>query len=310
MQLIGQIIELANLQAAWGAVSANKGAPGADGVSLSLWERDLERHLYDLQEEVLSNRYRPQKLRRFSIPKADGNLRHFGIPSVRDRVLQRAALNVLDPIFEPRFLPVSFGYRPGVGVQDAVARIVDLREEGYLWLLDGDIDECFPSIDHELLMGFLKEAIDDDLALGLIRRWLDGMRGQDKAARGLGLGAVISPLLCNIYLHRLDSFLGSQGFEAVVRYADDFCVFCTDPLESARAQEQARVGLSLLKMVLEPNKTRLSSFEQGFNYLGVHFEGDEYSYLSAQKRIRVKGAPGPMPPGWLPEGYESWERST
>jgi len=299
-----------NLRAAWENVAQNGGAGGIDGITIRRWRMDWETRLTELRQSVLGNTYKPLPLRRFKIRKADGNFRHFGIPTVTDRVLQRAILQALDDYFETIFLPSSYGYRVGRGVRDAVRRTAELRDEGFSWVLDADIDECFQNIDHALLIMFLEEHVRDFLVLRLIRQWLAVMPESDRDQKGPALGGVISPLLCNIYLHRLDEALSAGGWNSLVRYADDFCVFCLTETDARRAYDKTARILADLKMTFEPHKTQITNFERGFDYLGVHFEGDEFSFISANKRVRVKRPAKDMPLGWLPEGYEQWERST
>jgi len=308
--LIKQAITMQNLTAAWESVAANHGAAGMDGVTIQRWRRDWEARLVRLRRDVMNNTYRPSPLRRFRVRKADGHFRHFGIPTVTDRVLQRAALQVLDDVFEPLFLPCSFGYRCGLGVQDAIARIVTLRDRGLVWVLDADIDECFANIDHSRLMTFVRQDVDDPVMLRLIEQWLAVMQPSTDNRRGLSLGGVISPLLCNIYLHRLDTALFAAGWDSLVRYADDFCVFCASEADAQAALAATTRVLRDLAMALEPHKTQITHFDRGLGYLGVHFERDTYSFVSACKRITVKGSARRIPANWVPEGYEAWQRST
>jgi group II intron reverse transcriptase/maturase len=187
-------------------------------------------------------------------------------------VLQRAVLRVLDDYYETCFLECSYGYRPGRGLRQAVAAIIDHRERGLEWVLDGDVDECFDSIDHGLLTDFLEADIHDPIILRLIGQWLAVGRLDPDVARGIPLGNVISPLLCNVYLHHLDEDLVWAGLTPV-RYADDFCVFCATEREVQRAWQEAAASLGRLKLQLEPTKTEIAHFDQGFDYLGITFTG-------------------------------------
>jgi retron-type reverse transcriptase len=192
--------------------------------------------------------------------------------------LQRAALNVLEPRLERGFLPCSYGYRPRRGVRDAVAAIVRLRTLGRTWLLDADIDDCFDSIDHRLLRGFLREEGFDAPTRALLDLWLHSGRVAAAPDRGLAQGMPISPLLCNIYLHRLDRAL-TRGRWLLVRYADDFVVCCTGPQQAEAAQRAVTQALDRLHLRLEPAKTRITSFAEGFDFLGAHFEGEGVHFL-------------------------------
>jgi len=207
---------------------------------------------------------------------------------VTDRVLQRAVLRVLDDRFDRQFLDCSYGYRPGRGVRDALPVILHYRDAGLQWVLDADIDECFDSLDHGLLVDFLRQEVDDPIVLRLIEQWLRAGRRDPDRAVGLPMGAVISPLLCNLYLHRLDLGLTARDY-ALVRYADDFCVFCAGRAEAEAAWRDTEAILADLQLRLEPRKTAIAHFDQGFDFLGLHFYRDTYSFLCQEKRVTVVG---------------------
>jgi len=286
--MIKQIVAQRNLEDAWNDVQAHKGAPGVDGVSVKRWGRNWEERLVRLRQAVLANTYAPAPLKRYSVPKKSGGRRYLTNLTVTDKVLQRAVLNVLDGVFDPLFLPCSYGYRKGRSVANAVETICAHRDAGLVWVLDGDIDECFDSLEHGLLVEFLREQVDDPIVLRLIEGWLRVGRRDPNVARGIPLGAVISPLLCNVYLHRLDVALTRAGWW-LVRYADDFVALCRTEKEAYAAQSDAAAALAPIKLRLEPRKTAVTNFDAGFDYLGVHFERDEYSYLWEGKRITVEG---------------------
>lgn len=286
--MIRRILAQDNLEDAWNDVSTRMGAPGSDGVSVKRWGRNWEERLVTLRKSVMANTYVPAPLERYTIPKKSGGYRRLTNLTVTDKVLQRAVLNVLDDVFDPLFLPCSYGYRKGRSVADAVETICARRDAGFTWVLDADIDECFDSLDHELLMTFVCEQVEDPIVLRLIESWLQAGRCDPDVARGIPLGAVISPLLCNVYLHHLDQALLRAGW-FVVRYADDFVVLCRTEADAHAALEDTAAALKSLKLRLEPNKTAVTTFDAGFDYLGVHFERDEYSYLWEGKRITVEG---------------------
>lgn len=286
--MIEQVLAWHNLEDAWNDVRARKGAPGVDGVSVKRWGRNWEERLVNLRRAVMANTYQPAPLERYSVPKKSGGRRHLANLTVTDKVLQRAVLNILDELFDPLFLDCSYGYRKGRSTADAVETICAHRDAGFVWVLDGDIDECFDSLDHGLLVKFVREQVDDPIVLRLIEGWLRVGRRQPDVARGIPLGAVISPLLCNVYLHRLDLALVSLGW-LVVRYADDFVVLCRMEEEARAACQDAAAALQSIKLQLEPHKTVVAHFDTGFDYLGVHFEGDQYTYVWENKRITVKG---------------------
>jgi RNA-directed DNA polymerase len=218
--VIEEVLARHNLVNAWNDVQARKGAPGIDGVSVKRWGRNWEERLVNLRRAVMANTYKPAPLERYSVPKKSGGYRHLSNLTVTDKVLQRAVLNVLDGVFDPLFLPCSYGYRKGLSTANAVEAICAHRDAGFVWLLDADIDECFDSLWHDVLMGFVRQEVDDPIVLRLIEGWLRTGRRDPQLARGIPLGAIISPLLCNVYLHRLDVALVSAGW-LVVRYADD-----------------------------------------------------------------------------------------
>ena len=301
--MIYQVLAWDNLCDAWERVADNRGAPGIDGMSIGRFARHWEEHLRRLRELVLGNRYRPGKLRRIAVPKRSGGQRLLSIPSVADRVLQRAALNVLDDRFERRFLDCSYGYRVGRGLRDALADILRYRDRGLVWVLDADIDDCFDSLDHGLLLEFLAEEVHDPLLMGLIRAWLRIGRRTTNPDRGIPLGMPLSPLCCNVYLHRLDWALVRRRWK-LVRFADDFVVCCASRSQAERGQGIVTEILDGLRLRLEANKTHITSFDEGFEYLGVRFEGDTYSFTWEGKHIQVEGPTPRWLWGYMPTEYE------
>ena len=304
MRLIEQVLDMGNLTDAWLNVAENRGAPGVDRVSIRRFRRNWEANLRRIRELVWTNRYKPARLRRIAIPKPHGQgQRLLSIPTVADRVLQRAVLNVVDDRFDRDFLDCSYGYRAGRGLRDAVAALLRYRDRGLVWVLDADIDECFDSLDHGLLLGFLAEKVDDSMVMGLLRAWLRVGRRYKNPDRGIALGSAVSPLCCNVYLHRLDWELVRNRW-AVVRYADDFVVCCTSREQAERARRVVADALADLRLQLEPTKTRIAGFDEGFEFLGVRFERDSYSFSWEGKRVEVEG---PIPSwiwGYMPAGYE------
>lgn len=301
MNWIERILDPDNLRRAWEEVREKKGAPGIDRVSLKRWERNWEERLTALADEVRANTYRARKLRQFHIPKKDGTLRTISILTVTDRVLQRAVLRLVDDVFENTYLDCSHGYRPGRGVRSAVPDILRYREYGRTWVVDADIDNCFPSLDHALIVKFFKQKIKDPVVLRLLKQWV--RQGEASPGTGISLGAVISPLLCNIYLHRLDEALVERDFFPV-RYADDFCIFAASEAEAREAMRVTGGILETLKLKFEPNKTNITTFDKGFDFLGVHFHRDTYSFEAEEKKVEVKGGFDPeLFFDYVPEGY-------
>ncbi len=305
--MIDQVLNRVNLQAAWRDVQANKGAPGVDEVTLARWGRNWEANLERLRRQVLTNTYRPNRPRRFKVLKPDGGYRELSILTVTDRVMQRAVLNVIEPVFEHRFLNCSFGYRPGRSVANAVTAVVRHRERGLAYVFDADVQDCFDSLDHSTILEHVRAAVNDPVVLALISRWLvvgakcaprssirdprSAIRDPKSAIRnpvGVPLGAVLSPLWCNVVLHQMDVDLTCAGW-ALARYADDFVVLAATEAEALQAQAATEASLSRLRLRLNPRKTRVTSFEQGLTFLGVEFRGDQYSYVRQNKRIVVQG---------------------
>lgn len=303
------VLERRALEQAWQQVRANRGAPGVDEVSVDRWERHWQENLDRLSRQVRANTYHPNRPRRFRVLKPEGGWRELCILTVTDRVLQRAVLNALEPAFEAVFLDGSYGYRPGRSVVQAVERVLHERDRGYGWLLDADIRSCFESLEHAVVLEHVRQVVRHPLLLRLIALWLGAAArpSPDRAelvrirngvyARlppgprprvGVPLGAVISPLLCNVVLHQLDLALERAGWHWV-RYADDFVVLTRTRAEAEQAWDEVEAALRGLRLQLNPEKTRIASFDQGFKFLGVTFKGDTYSYVYAGQRYEVRG---------------------
>lgn len=298
-KLLKQAMTMKNLANAWEAVADNKGAPGVDGVTIERFARRWQENLVKLRAAVLANTYRPRPLKRFTIPKADGSPRLMGNPTVADKVVQRAVLNILDDIYEPQFLDCSFAYRPGRSVPLAVERLVQARQFGRRWVLDADIDDFFHSLDHHLLLRFLRETITDEGLLALIVAWLTIGRPDPAWAAGTPLGAVISPLLSNIYLHYLDLAMAGPPLPwplgrgerrpnwVYLRYADDFVVLCRSRAEAETAWRWVEETLDALLLQLEPAKTQITNFDEGFTYLGCRFQGNAFWFEHEGQPVKV-----------------------
>jgi RNA-directed DNA polymerase len=268
----------ANLLAAFHAVRANKGAPGTDHQTIAMVERDLDRTLGDLQRELREGRYRPSAVKRVMIEKPGSRERRpLGIPTVRDRVVQTALRNVLEPIFEREFAAQSYGFRPGRGCKDALRRVDELLHQGRVYVVDADLQSYFDTIPHDGLMKQVARTVSDGRVLGLINAFLsqDVMDGMARWTpdRGSPQGAVISPLLSNVYLDPLDHLMAAGGYE-MVRYADDVVVLCRSREEADQALSRMRAWVAQAGLRLHPEKTRIvnASERGGFDFLGYHFE--------------------------------------
>ena len=298
--LIDKVYRPKTLYQAWLKVKANKGGVGTDYQSLEGFERNLEQNLHKLQEELRTGSYQPRPIRRVYIEKP-GSLdkRPLGIPCVRDRVVQAALRLVVEPIFEWIFQPGSYGFRPRRGCKDALREVDRLLKAGYRWVVDADIDSYFDSILHEPLLKEVERHIGDGRVLGLLEMFLKQgiMEGlaQWSPQKGIPQGAVISPLLANLYLHSVDGAMAAAGFR-MVRYADDLVILCCSRQEAAEALRLLQDQMMEKGLRLHSEKTRLvdvSTSGQGFDFLGYHFEGGtrwprKKSLIKLKKTIRVK----------------------
>lgn len=287
--LIDKVYALPNLLLAWEKVRSNRGAGGADGMTLQQFEQHLDEHIQELHRLLREGKYQPVPVRRVYIPKANGEERPLGIPTVRDRVVQQAVLQILQPLFEPLFEDCSYGFRPARSAHQAIARIEELRDQGYGWVVEVDLKSFFDTIDHELLISRVAEEIADGKILSLIRGWLVAGVMEEGEVRsqvaGTPQGGVISPLLANIYLHAFDRVMTRRGYQ-VVRYADDFVILCKLERKAKRALEVCRQILTEdLLLTMNAEKTRITSFKEGFDFLGFRLQ-------SRFKKPRAKAVEG------------------
>lgn len=271
-----RLLAPALLQQAFSRVHANAGAAGHDGQSVREFDSSRDANIAVLVGEIESGTYEPRPLRQVSISKPDGSRRDLNIPAVRDRVVQTAATQLLTPLLEANeFEHVSFAYRPGRGVQMALAEVLRHREAGYEWLLDADIDDFFDRIDHALLLAKLARHVPDDRFLRLVIGWIEGVvygpEGPWTMVRGIPQGSPLSPLLANLYLDELDEAV--QVHYPMVRYADDFVVLARSRDEALAARALVVDSLYPLKLSLHEGKTRIANFDEGFAFLGARFLG-------------------------------------
>src|SRR6266508_4758470 len=253
--LIDKVYRVETLKAAWQKVAANGGAAGVDGQSVKRFAARAEMYLRELSIALERGTYRPMAVRRGEIPKEKGKMRPLGIPVVKDRIVQTALKFVLEPIFEREFLKMSYGFRPGLGCKEALREVERLLREGYTFVVDADLKSYFDTIPHGRLMKRVEEKVSDGRVLELIEAFLQQDIVQEverwTPTGGTPQGAVISPLLANIYLHALDCQIKQKGYR-MVRYADDFVVLC-------RSREEAEAALAEVKAWVESNGLSLSA---------------------------------------------------
>ncbi|MBI4798100.1 MAG: CRISPR-associated endonuclease Cas1 [Desulfarculus sp.] len=265
--LFEQISGQEALRIAWEKVRANQGASGGDGQTIASFEVNLAANLLRLGQSLISGTYRPGPLRRVAIPKKSGGTRTLAIPPVRDRIIQTAVATALTPILDPQMEDCSFAYRPGRSVAMAVRRVSRYYQEGYRWVVDGDIDDYFDSVPHQPLLEIIGRYVPDAKVIALIALWL---RRHAPQGRGLPQGSPLSPILSNIFLDEVDEGIAGQGVR-LVRFADDFVILCKGQQRAGQALERVATLLRGHGLMLDPVKTRLVSFEQGFKFLGHLF---------------------------------------
>lgn len=277
--LMDKVFRPLTLEVAWKTVKRNGGGPGTDHQSIESFASRLPEEIARLSEELQAGTYRPRPIKRVHIEKPGSKeKRPLGIPCVRDRVVQAALRLVIEPIFEREFVSHSYGFRPGRGCTDALREVVRLLQEGYTHVVDADLKGYFDSIPHLSLMADMGRYIADGRVLGLLESFLkqDILEGlvQWTPERGSPQGAVISPLLANLYLHPVDVAMSSAGFE-MLRYADDFIILCRTHEEAQRALDMLRQLAVKRGLSLHSEKTRLVDVSvpgEGFDFLGYHFE--------------------------------------
>jgi RNA-directed DNA polymerase len=277
--LIDKVYAAKTLNAGWRRVARNGGSAGVDGERIKDFKQCVEKRLSSLSEQLRQDQYEPSPIRRVFIPKLGSHeLRPLGIPTIRDRVAQTALRSVIEPIFERDFAAHSYGFRPGRSTKNALKRVDELLREGRVWVVDVDITRYFDSIPHEQLMQEVEKKIADGRVLKLIHRYLKQQvlaetPSYAEPTESTPQGAVISPLLANIYLHPVDIAMAEEGYE-IVRYADDCVVMCHTQDEAERALTRLHALMTARELMLHPEKTKLVDATQpgGFDFLGYHFE--------------------------------------
>ncbi len=259
-------------------VLRKKGAPGVDHQTVEDFSNHSWPELARLQTELEDESYRPQAVRRVEIPKPGSKeKRSLGIPAVRDRVVQTALLHVLEPIFDHTFHDRSFGFRQGRGCHDALQCVEQLLNEGYIYVVDADLKGYFDTIPKERLFELLKQKVSDSAVLRLVQKYLDqeimSALKTWTPETGVPQGAVLSPLLSNVYLNPLDHMMAAKDFQ-MVRYADDFVILCQSEFEAEAALEEIKTWVESVGLKLHPDKTHIvDSREQSFDFLGYSFRG-------------------------------------
>lgn len=306
--LMDKVYRMENLQSAFVQVKRNKGAAGIDGQKMEQYEKRCPKRLERVQDWLKQGAYTPKPVKRVWIPKLGSKeLRPLGVPTVEDRIVQTALRNVLEPIFENTFAEHSYGFRPNRGAKDALRQVDSLLKAGKTWVVDADLKGYFDTIPQERLMEKVGEHVSDGAVLELVERFLkQGVMesGKDWKPTELGTpqGAVISPLLANIYLNPLDHLMAGQGKE-MVRYADDFVILCESQREAQEVMEQLRQWVAEAGLMLHPTKTRIVDATQkgGFDFLGYHFERghrwprqkslEKFKETIRQKTSRMRAGP-------------------
>ena len=291
--LIDKVYRSETLRAAWQKVAAHAGAAGVDGQSIEQFAAREQTYLQELEDALKAGSYQPLAVRRVEIPKGAGKLRPLGIPAVKDRIVQTAVKLVIEPIFEREFLDLSYGFRPGRGSKDALREVDRLLKDGYPHVVDADLRSYFDTIPHAPLMERVGERVSDGRLLELIEAFLhqDIVKGLERwtPVGGTPQGAVISPLLANIYLHPLDCQMQERGYR-MVRYADDFVVLCRSAAQAQAALAEVQAWVAANGLSLQLDKTQVGDCREpghGFEFLGYRFEaGRRWVRRKSVKAVR------------------------
>lgn len=290
--LMDKVYLRVGLRAAWAKVRRKRGAAGVDRQSVEKFDRRAEQELEQLHQQLKRGEYKPQGVRRCWIEKeGTSKKRPLGIPAVRDRVVQTALRQVLEPIFEVKFCEQSYGFRSQRGAKDALRRVEELLHAGYPWVVDADIENYFEQIDHGRLMEEVKKEVADGSVLRLLKLYLEQevLEGMERwqPERGTPQGAVISPLLANIYLHPVDEAMEAAQYQ-MIRYADDLVILCRTQEEAQGALQHLQAQVQAWGLKLHPEKTRVVDAREpgGFDFLGYHFErGRKWPRRRSLKRL-------------------------
>ena len=271
--LIDKIYHKDNLAMAFKAVKRNHGAPGYDGETVELFAENIDENIEFLHQALKTKTYLPSPVKRVEIAKPDGGVRLLGIPTVKDRVVQQAVVNIIEPLFDDQFHPSSYGYRPKKSQHMAVAKAQHFLRNGLEHVVDMDLSKCFDTLDHEIMMNEVGKTISDGSVLKLIEQFLKSgiiVDGSFESSEiGSPQGGVISPLLSNIYLNIFDQKIKTNSSYRMVRYADDILIFTNSKREAGNALTWATQILEdELKLTVNKEKTTTTSLREGVSFLG------------------------------------------
>ncbi|MGB3508987.1 MAG: CRISPR-associated endonuclease Cas1, partial [Microcoleaceae cyanobacterium] len=297
--LVDTFLSLDNFIQAFANVAAKRGGPGVDDETIEDFQQNLRANISQLRDDVANNKYQPLPCKQILISKNHGNFRELKVPTIRDRIVQHALLNVLNPVVEKHFSSVSFAYRPNLSYLDAVNEVIQWRDAGYKFVLDADITKFFDNINHQILLRAVRKYVENPGILCLIKAWISvgilTKEGIVKAEKGVPQGAVISPLLANVYLDEFDKSFSDTDWK-LVRYADDFLVLAKSLEEILAASSHVEKTLDSLELTLHPDKTLLTNFKEGFRFLGHGFlDNAIFPVESNTTKLEGRGNP-PCPP--------------
>ncbi len=261
-----------SLPSAFRSVKDNHGCAGVDGVTIKDFEEKLHENLAVLQDELARRTYFPLPLMKILVAKKNGEPRTLCIPAVRDRVVQKAVLQLIEPILEKEFEDCSFAYRQGRSVKQGVYKIKAYYDQGYRWVVDADIDAFFDNVDHRLLLEKFKRVVHDPDIQKLVEQWVRAEIWDGTSLRllqkGIAQGSAVSPILANLFLDELDEELLQKNYK-YIRYSDDFVILCKSPERAASALKLSKQVLE--KLLLKLDEEEITDFKHGFKYLGVIF---------------------------------------
>lgn len=294
-RLLEKILDRSNLNSAYKRVKANKGAPGADGMTVEEALPWLKEYGRELTESIQAGKYKPDPVRRKEIPKPDGGIRKLGIPSVKDRIVQQAVAQKLMPIYEPIFAEGSYGYRPGRSAQDAIFKIRGYSDEGYEWAVLLDLSKYFDTLNHEKLLNLLRKEVKDERVIQLIKRFLTSGVMENgvvmRTGEGSPQGGPLSPLLANVYLNEFDHEYEGRGVP-VIRYADDIVLLCKSERAAGRLLESSiRYLEGKLKLKVNREKSHIAKVNatKKFKFLGFAFgKGKDGLFIRVHKKSLLK----------------------